>query len=109
MELRDRIKEMLGKGLQQSVVASAVGCDPSYISQLMEEEEFKMAVLIARATTLEGGIKRDNSWDEIEEMALAKAKDGMNYLSNPRDLIRIAHLANGAKRRAVETQGLSGD
>ncbi len=103
MELADRIKELLGQGLQQSIVASAVGCDPSYISQLMEREEFKNDVLVARAGKAEGGVKRDNSWDEVEDKALARALETIHLIHRPTDLIRIAAMANTAKRRATES------
>jgi hypothetical protein len=37
----EKIKELLGSGLSNDVVASAVGCDPSYVSQLMSNETFR--------------------------------------------------------------------
>jgi len=102
MDLKHRICEMLGQGLPTGVVASALGCDPSYISQLMEDQEFKDKVLIARATKAEGNVARDTKWDEIEDAALNKAKDLIPLVSRPGDLIRIAAMANSAKRRSTE-------
>lgn len=102
MDLADRIKSMLGQGLPSTVVASAVGCDPSYISQLMETEEFKNEVLIARAGKAEDSVKRDSKWDSVEDMALDKAISMLPLVHKPGDLIRIAQMANAAKRRATE-------
>ncbi len=102
MDLQDRIKSMLGQGLSGSVVASAVGCDPSYISQLMEVEEFKNEVLTARAGKAEHSVARDEKWDKVEDMALDKALQMLPLVSRPGDLIRIGQMANAAKRRATE-------
>lgn len=107
MNLADRIKEMLGKGIPSSAVASAVGCDPSYVSQLMENDDFKNEVFLERAKGLEAGIVRDNNWDEIEDLALKQAKATLPFVTRPSELIRIAQLANSAKRRATEAQGIA--
>lgn len=103
--LADRIKSLLGKNLPTSMVASAVGCDPSYVSQLLEDEDFKNEVLIARAGKAEEAIKRDGSWDDIEDLALERAKMVLPHVTRPADLIRIASIANAAKRRAAELSG----
>ncbi len=102
MDLADRIKSMLGKGLPSTVVASAVGCDPSYVSQLMEREDFKSEVLVARAERAEDSVKRDSKWDQIEDAALDKALETIKFVSKPSDLVRVAQMANAAKRRATE-------
>lgn len=102
LTIAERIKELLGQGLPTNVVASAVGCEPSYVSQLMEQEDFKNAVLVARAGKAEGAVKRDNKWDEIESAALERAGSLVSLVSRPSDLIRIAAMANAAKRRSTE-------
>lgn len=103
--LAERIKQLLGQNIPGSMVASAVGCDPSYVSQLMEDENFKREVLTLRAERAEGAVKRDNSWDNVEQMALDKATQMLPLVSRPSDLIRIAAMANAAKRRSAEYGG----
>jgi len=105
MELADRIKELLGTGLSGNIVASSVGCDPSYITQLMEVEEFRTDVLTLRARGAEGAIKRDGKWDQLEDQALEKIQNVMAFVTRPGDLIRIAQIANAAKRAAKELAG----
>lgn len=102
MELADRIKSLLGQGLSGTVVASAVGCDPSYVSQLMDQEDFRNEVLVAKATKAEAGVGRDAKWDQVEDIALDKAIQMLPMVSRPSDLIRIAQMANAAKRRTTE-------
>ena len=46
--VEDKIIELLGRGYSQTVVASAVGCDDSYISQLMAKEEVRNQVATLR-------------------------------------------------------------
>lgn len=103
--LQERIKKLLGNGLPGTIVASTVGCDPSYISQLMEDEEFKHEVLVLRAGKAQGAVERDRNWDTVEDMALNKAIDMLNFVTRPGDLVRLAALANAAKRRASEYAG----
>jgi hypothetical protein len=103
--LAERIKKLLGQGLTGSVVAAAVGCDPSYISQLLDDEDFKRDVSILRASNAEGAVKRDRSWDQVEDMALDKAIQMLPLVSRPSDLVRLAAMANAAKRRATEFAG----
>lgn len=105
--LSARVQRMLGQNIPPTVVASAVGCDVSYVSQLMEDEEFKYAVQLLRAARAEGSINRDRNWDEVEDMALEKALTMLPLVSRPTDLIRLASYANAAKRRASEYAGMT--
>jgi hypothetical protein len=103
--LAERIKKMLGNGIPGTMVASAVGCDPSYISQLMEDEQFKYDVLLLRAGHAESTVQRDKNWNAVEDIALNKALEMLPFVSRPSDLVRIAGMANAAKRRAGEFSG----
>lgn len=105
--LATRIQKLLGQNLPASIVASTVGCDTSYISQLMENEEYKNTVLLLRAGKAEGAVARDSTWDNVEDMALKRAVEMLPLVSRPSDLIRIASLANAAKRRAAEYAGIN--
>jgi hypothetical protein len=102
MELQDRVKELLGKGLSGSVVASALGCDPSYVAQLMSEDEFRAAVTNMRAQGAETALKRDSKWDGLEDQMLDKLTMLVPMVTRVSDLARIAQIANNAKRTAKE-------
>ena len=97
----DKIRELLGNGLSNEVVASAVGVTPSYISQLMSQEDFSNQVVALRTQALTAATTRDRSWDTIEEKLLDKLGDvvdsGMIFKSQ--DLLRALVVANNAKRR----------
>lgn len=46
--MKDRILAYLGQGVKPADVASIVGCSPSYVSQLLSNEEFKTQVVSLR-------------------------------------------------------------
>jgi len=101
-----KIKELLGNGLSNDVVASTVGVTPAYISQLMSEETFKQDVIEKRTQTLASHTIRDRSLDKIEDSLIerigAAVEDHTIY--KPQDLLRTFMVINGAKRRGVGVQ-----
>ena len=98
---KEQIKELLGSGLAPGVVASAVGCDHSYISQLLGDEVFAGEVATLRTISLTADTKRDSSIDAIEDKLLAKldevVTDGAFY--KPRDLLSAVAVVNKLQRR----------
>lgn len=103
--LPDRILALLGAGLSGSVVASAVGVTPAYVSQLLEDEDFRLEVSIRRAGKAEVAMEVDSSWDSVEKLAIDKMKMLLPMINKPGDLIRIAQIANAAKRTSRELEG----
>lgn len=97
----EQIKELLGNGLSNEVVATAVGVHPSYVSQLMAEEAFANEVIALRTKTLAASSKRDRSWDGIEDKLLSKLSEqvDLNMIYKPTDVLRALHVVNNAKRR----------
>jgi len=106
LDTNARIKKLLGNGLPPSAVAEAVGVDPSLVSQLLADEDFKREVLTAKAARAEQALERDARWDRIEDKVLEKAEQMLPLISRPRDLIAIAQVANGAKRRTGDLGGI---
>lgn len=102
----EKIKELLGTGLANDVVASAVGVTPSYISQLMANEKFSADVIALRTKTLMAATARDKSWDGIEEKLLDKLEQVVSsgMIFKPQDLLRALVVANAAKRRGSTAQ-----
>lgn len=100
---KDRIKELLGSGLNNEVVATAVGVDPSYISQLMTDQNFVEEVTALRVQSLTSATQRDRSWDSLENKLLATLheKVDQNMLYKVPDIVRVLAIANQAKRRGA--------
>jgi len=98
---KDRILKLLGSGLSNDAVATAVGCDHSYISQLMAEESFKEQVLELRSVALTAATERDRKADTLEERALDKLETMLDWITKPGDMLKFFQVINAAKRRGT--------
>lgn len=98
-----QIKELLGSGLSAEVVSSAVGCDPSYISQLLSEESFASEVAAKRTLSLTAHSRRDASIDSIEDTLLGKLEEAVvaGVFYKPRDLLMATSVVNRMIRRGT--------
>lgn len=104
--MKDRIIEMLGNGIPPSAVANAVGCDPSYVSQLMSDDGVRAIVAEAKLKDIESSIKVDNMIEDIERLALERMRSLIPFCSRPLEAIRMFEAVNGAKKRTPETTGV---
>ncbi len=103
----EKVVELLGRGYSQSIVASSVGVDDSYISQLLSLEHIREAVTAIKLKHLHSGVELDDSVDTLEEAALAKLHKLLPYVQKPMDALRIYQVANAAKRKAPEVTNTS--
>lgn len=104
-DISDRIKTMLSSGLEASVIARAVGCEPSYISQLMENDEFRESVQAARIVNLTDATERDKRLASLEDRAIGRLEATMDMVMKPMDAAKILQIVNNTKRRGAELQG----
>lgn len=102
----EKIKELLGNGLTNDVVATAVGVTPAYISQLMSDERFAEEVVSLRTVTLTAATSRDRGYDDIEQALLTKLSDVVNsgMIYKTQELLRAIQVINQAKRRGATSQ-----
>lgn len=98
-----RIKELLGSGLENQVVARAVGVTDGYITQLMSDEAFAEEVSQLRLVNLTANNNRDKVADSIEDSLLEALKDAVEtkQLYKPRDILHAYAVVNKATRRGV--------
>lgn len=100
---KDKIQQLLGQGLSTEIVASAVGCEPSYVSQLMGDEEFAAKVTSMRAASLLANTRRDDKIGDIEEKLVDRLADlvdgGLIYKA--RDVLHAAAVVNRMQRRGA--------
>lgn len=94
-----QILSLLGSGLSPSVVATAVGVDPSYVSQLLAEESFAFQVTELRCEALKKHSDRDASYDALEDALIAKMQDCLPLMYKPGEVLAAIRVINGAKRR----------
>lgn len=95
----EKIKELLGSGLSNEVVASAVGVHPSHISQLMSVDSFRDEVVAKRTMTLTAASSRDRNIDSLEDKLIQKLHDTIDWITSPKEQLRAFAVINAAKRR----------
>lgn len=100
----EKIRNLLGTGLSAEVVASAVGVSPSYISQLLGQEDFRDSVTNLRIEALSENTERDKQINHLEDCLLTDLQDkiesGMIY--KPKDLLQAFAVINRATRRGAQ-------
>lgn len=103
MSTSEKIKELLGSGLSNDVVASAVGCTLPWISELMSDPQFAADVVELRSKSLTAHTDRDRRIDGIEDKLISKLEEAVDDGSvyKPKDILQAFHLVNLAKRRGV--------
>jgi hypothetical protein len=103
--LKDQIRTMLGDGVEASAISRALGCDPSYISQLMADENFAAEVTSQRVLNLTDATSRDRKLSKLEDLAIDKLEQTIQWVSKPMEAARILQIVNGTKRRGAELNG----
>ena len=106
-DISDQIKEMLGAGIQQSAIASCLGIDPSYISQLLQNPEFREAVQVQQISNLRDATSRDKKLEALEDRAIQRLSDTIDFVQKPMEAARILSIVNNTKRRGAEINGNS--
>lgn len=102
---KNKVKQLLGTGLTPEVVANAVGCEPSYVSQLLSDEVFASEVANLRSAALVANTRRDDIMGQIEEDLLLKLKETIPLIYKPRDVLHAVAVVNNMKRRGASAPG----
>lgn len=97
---QEKILDLLGAGVPQVQVATAVGVDESYVSQLMAEDWFRGAVQERRAAHAVESIEHDEKIDSIERRAWERIDKLLPLETNLMKLLKVAQVANAAKRKS---------
>lgn len=101
-DVTQQIKEMLGAGIQQSAIASCLAVDPSYISQLLNDDEFRNEVQAMQVTALKGHTDRDKKLEKLEDKAIEKLDQLIDFVTKPMEAARMLSIINNTKRRGAE-------
>jgi len=99
-----RALELLGSNVPQEAVASALGVTPSYVTQLLSDEDFSQAVTKLKFEVLSKHTARDETYDELEDLLLARMKKALPLLIRPNDINNALKTVNAAKRRGVDSK-----
>lgn len=104
-DLSERIKTMMSSGLEPAVIARAVGCEASYITQLMEDAGFREEVQAARIVNLTDATERDKRLTKLEDLAINRLEATIPMVMKPMEAAKILQIVNNTKRRGAELQG----
>jgi hypothetical protein len=96
-----KILEMLGAGLAPEIVATAAGVTPSYISQMLSQEEFATAVTALRFENLQAATARDRKYDDLEDALITKLQDVLPMMYKPHEILNALRVINNATRRGA--------
>ena len=97
--IEERALKLLGAGVSAESTAAALGVTPSRISQMLADDVFANAVVEARFQHLQKHNERDASYDEVEDLLLAKLKKSLPFILKPDQILNALKTINGAKRR----------
>ncbi len=98
MTPKERAIELLCQGVSTTVVADAVGVDPSYISQLRADPDIAARISETLSQHTLEDVKHDNLIDRCEEMALQRIEKTIQY-ANFGQTLAAFKILNGATRR----------
>lgn len=105
--MKEKIKELLGLNIPANVVATAVGIDTSYISQLLGDEAFAAEVAQLRIANTAANAARDRKYDSIEDSLIARLEEmleGPLLFTKPNEILSAIRIINAAKRRAAPAE-----
>lgn len=107
--MKERIIEFLGRGIPAVQVAMAVGCDESYISQVISEPGVSERISALKMEHFEHFTALDDSLNSAEETALTKLKSLVPFITKPTEAARVYSVLNAAKRRTADAASASRD
>lgn len=103
--MKEDILSLLGDyGLTQRQVADTLGCEESYVSQLMAQEEFRSEVMARRSAKATEYREHDCKVDGGEERALQRVLETIGVMK-PMEALKAFQVLNGAKRRSAVQSG----
>lgn len=101
--MKEQIIELLANGVGTSATAEAVGCDPSYVSQLADLHAAEIAE--KKAARFSAFIARDKLLEDAEDLALKKTVQLIPFITRPSEAARVFDVLNTAKRKTGAETG----
>ena len=105
--VKDRIIELLGRGIPAVSVAMAVGCDESYISQIVSQEGVAERISNLKMAHFQEFTELDDSLNQAEKKALEKVANLVPFITKPSEAARVYSVLNAAKRRTADAASAS--
>jgi len=85
--------------ISQTQIAKAIGKSDSYVSEIMDTDEFKEVLAGISTEYFEQNQQLNDGWNSIEALALTQVVETLTWSKDPDYALRAAMLANKAQRR----------
>ena len=102
MTPKEQAIELLSRGIPTTQVADAIGVDPSYISQLRQEEGVAELIAAGLAATTVADMEFDDRLSKAENLALEQIEKKLPF-ANIGQSIAAFRILNGAVKRKHQT------
>lgn len=99
--VREKLASLLAAGVTKTAAALAVGVDPSYLSQLLEDEKFRTAVAEKSAGRIQEDLAHDDTIESTEAQALKVLAAKLPYIKSAGEAAKIFSILNKAEKRAT--------
>lgn len=101
--MKEQIVSLLASGIGTVQVAEAIGCDPSYVSQIAGEHREQIGTL--KAERFSEFIARDKMLEQAEDLVLNKTVQLIPFITRPSEAARVYGILNTAKRKTGDAAG----
>lgn len=96
--MEEKIIDLAAAGVPNAIIANTVGCDPSYVTQVLGTERAQERVGLARAEKAAQGIEHDAEIETAEKTALEKVLHLLPHQTDLMKVTRVFQVLNAAKR-----------
>ena len=100
--MEEKALNLLSRGISQEMVARACGVDPSRISQLMADDEFRAKLAELRFAKMGEQSKMDDRYDKMESRLQEQFEKVIPMIVKPKDVLEAMKIINAMKRRTGE-------
>lgn len=97
---RQQVIELMGDGIPAVAVASLLGVEDSYVSQIANDPQVKQQITERRAKKAAGFVKHDSYLDELEHLALERVGRLLPMETSATKAAAIFARLNAARRRS---------
>jgi len=99
--MKEKIQELLGNGVSPAAAALAVGCEQSYITELLKDDTFAGAVAARKVDLLQSATLRDERYNSLEDTLLNKLEENIDLFMNPDKILSALERVNKMVRRGA--------
>jgi hypothetical protein len=106
--IKAKLIGFLAAGVPPAAAATAAGVTPAYVTQLLDDDEFRTEVINASAERLDVAIKQDTTVESIKTKALRVIEAKLPFVRSSLEAARIYQILSAAPKNAPTGSTQSG-